>query len=183
MAKLKTNSKNKASKTKNSRQRNSSGGGAGRIVGLLLLLLVLGGGAFVYLNPHIIDDVKVMAGLAEPAPTAPAPTTQGSAAIPVSSVQADPQAAEALNMAKVWVDARLAKGSQLVEISETLQLSAAEKQHWQSISISQGTISAVHVNGQADHPMILLPMQNGDQITWVCAGDVPAALEGMCSKS
>lgn len=184
MAKIKTGTRNKTRQSKNSGKGSSS---AGRILGLLLLVVLLGGGAFLYMNPQALEDIKIAAGLAEPAAentsaTPSPPAASGAATPPPSSVEADPQAVEALNMAKVWVDARLAKGINLTDINETLKLSEAEKQHWQSIVISQGTITAVHIKGKSEQPMILLPMQNGGQIAWVCAGDVPAALEHICTQ-
>ncbi|MDO4693440.1 MAG: hypothetical protein Q4A62_02275 [Eikenella sp.] len=185
MARLKTSSRKKT--TRPARKKSGGSGSAGRILGLLLVLALLGGGAFLYLNPQALDELKAAAGLAE-APTAASATPATASAAPTAPaepalvIEADPAAAETLNTAKMMVNMRFKEGKTLTDITEPFKLSAAEKQHWQSVHINQGTISAVHVNSNPEHPMVLLPMQHNGQLAWVCAGDVPAALESVCNK-
>lgn len=182
MARLKTSSRKKTARP--AKNKSGGSGSIGRILGLLLLLALLGGGAFLYLNPQALDELKSAAGLTEtPAATTPAPTAAPTEpAKPAPVIEADPAAAETLNTAKMMVNMRFKEGKTLTDITEPFKLSAAEKQHWQSVQINQSTISAVHVNGNPEHPMVLLPMQHNDQLVWVCAGDVPAALESVCNK-
>lgn len=171
----------------------SSGSSIGKTLGVVVLLLLLAGGAAVYLNPTLLEEASVALGLSEAAPeedsTTPIPqaaannqagNAPAATAPPAPTFTADPAAAQTLNMAKVWVNTRLSRGTELLSINESIPLDAADKQHWQSVQVNQGTISAVHVNSNPENPTILLPMQNGNQITWVCAGAIPAALENIC---
>ena len=170
-------SRNNKSRSKRS---GSSGGGASRAVGLLLALILVGGGVYAYMNPEIIEQAKSMVGLAEPAAeggmgaTAP----QASAAPTIT----DPQAVEALNMAKVWVETRLAKGTRLNEINEAIDVPASQKEFWQSITLSQGAITAIPAGSTADRAVLLLPMQSQGQLIWACAGDIPQAIESICAQ-
>ena len=170
-------SRNNKSRSKRS---GSSGGGASRAVGLLLALILVGGGVYAYMNPEIIEQAKSMVGLAEPAAeggmgaTAP----QASAAPTIT----DPQAVEALNMAKVWVETRLAKGTRLNEINDALDVPAGQKAFWQSITLSQGAITAIPAGSTADRAVLLLPMQSQGQLIWACAGDIPQAIESICAQ-
>lgn len=170
-------SRNNKSRSKRS---GSSGGGASRAVGLLLALILVGGGVYAYMNPEIIEQAKSMVGLAEPAAeggmgaTAP----QASAAPTIT----DPQAVEALNMAKVWVETRLAKGTRLNEINEAIDVPAGQKAFWQSITLSQGAITAIPAGSTADRAVLLLPMQSQGQLIWACAGDIPQAIESICAQ-
>ena len=170
-------SRNNKSRSKRS---GSSGGGASRAVGLLLALILVGGGVYAYMNPEIIEQAKSMVGLAEPAAeggmgaTAP----QASAAPTIT----DPQAVEALNMAKVWVETRLAKGTRLNEINEAIDVPAGQKAFWQSITLSQGAITAIPAGSTADRAVLLLPMQSQGQLIWACAGDIPQAIESTCAQ-
>lgn len=183
--------------------------GTGKVIGLVVLLLLAGGGAAVYLNPDLAGSISVALGLSEevaedadtpiPAPkpagtgannatqpqTAPAaatsqPAPTGDTPPAPVAFEAQAEAANTLNMAKIWVQARMSKGMNLLDINESIPLSSVDKQHWQSIQVNQGTISAVHINSTPDNPTILMPLQNGNQITWVCAGAIPAALESIC---
>ena len=170
-------SRNNKSRSKRS---GSSGGGASRAVGLLLALILVGGGVYAYMKPEIIEQAKSMVGLAEPAAeggmgaTAP----QASAAPTIT----DPQAVEALNMAKVWVETRLAKGTRLNEINEAIDVPAGQKAFWQSITLSQGAITAIPAGSTADRAVLLLPMQSQGQLIWACAGDIPQAIESICAQ-
>ena len=170
-------SRNNKSRSKRS---GSSGGGASRAIGLLLALILVGGGVYAYMNPEIIEQAKAMVGLAEPAAeggmgaTAP----QASAAPTIT----DPQAVEALNMAKVWVETRLAKGTRLNEINEAIDVPAGQKAFWQSITLSQGAITAIPAGSTADRAVLLLPMQSQGQLIWACAGDIPQAIESICAQ-
>ena len=111
-------SRNNKSRSKRS---GSSGGGASRAIGLLLALILVGGGVYAYMNPEIIEQAKAMVGLAEPADEGNM-GGNGAAAqqAPAAPTITDPKAVEALNMAKVWVETRLAKGTRLNEINEAL---------------------------------------------------------------
>lgn len=170
-------SRNNKSRSKRS---GSSGGGASRAIGLLLALILVGGGVYAYMNPEIIEQAKSMVGLAEPAAeggmgaTAP----QASAAPTIT----DPQAVEALNMAKVWVETRLAKGTRLNEINEAIDVPASQKEFWQSITLSQGAITAIPAGSTAERAVLLLPMQSQGQLIWACAGDIPQAIESICTQ-
>ena len=170
-------SRNNKSRSKRS---GSSGGGASRAVGLLLALILVGGGVYAYMNPEIIEQAKSMVGLAEPAAeggmgaTAP----QASAAPTIT----DPQAVEALSLAKVWVETRLAKGTRLNEINEAIDVPAGQKAFWQSITLSQGAITAIPAGSTADRAVLLLPMQSQGQLIWACAGDIPQAIESICAQ-
>ena len=172
----------KLSRNNKSRSKRSgnSGGGALRAIGLLLALILVGGGVYAYMNPEIIEQAKSMVGLAEPAAeggmgaTAP----QASAAPTIT----DPQAVEALNMAKVWVETRLAKGTRLNEINEAIDVPASQKEFWQSITLSQGAITAIPAGSTAERAVLLLPMQSQGQLIWACAGDIPQAIESICAQ-
>ena len=170
-------SRNNKSRSKRS---GSSGGGASRAVGLLLALILVGGGVYAYMNPEIIEQAKSMVGLAEPAAEggvgATAPQASAAPTIP------DPQAVEALNMAKVWVETRLAKGTRLNEINEAIDVPASQKEFWQSITLSQGAITAIPAGSTAERAVLLLPMQSQGQLIWACAGDIPQAIESICAQ-
>lgn len=186
MVKIKKNTKAKPVKAA------GKSGNAGKVLGLSVLLLLAGGGAAVYLNPELLEEVSMAVGLTEePVPTETVSVQTDAAEAEVSAVsephqppvavfEAEPDAVAALGSAKLWVEARLAKGHTLLDINESLNVDGKDRPHWQSIQINQGTISAVHANSTPDNPTILLPMQDGDKITWVCAGAVPEALEEMC---
>ena len=173
-------SRNNKSRSKRS---GSSGGGASRAIGLLLALILVGGGVYAYMNPEIIEQAKAMVGLAEPADEG---NMGGSGAAaqqaPAAPTITDPQAVEALNMAKVWVETRLAKGTRLNEINEAIDVPAGQKAFWQSITLSQGAITAIPAGSTADRAVLLLPMQSQGQLIWACAGDIPQAIESICAQ-
>jgi hypothetical protein len=170
-------SRNNKSRSKRS---GSSGGGASRAVGLLLALILVGGGVYAYMNPEIIEQAKSMVGLAEPAAEGGMGATAPQA--PAAPTITDPQAVEALNMAKVWVETRLAKGTRLNEINEAIDVPAGQKAFWQSITLSQGAITAIPAGSTADRAVLLLPMQSQGQLIWACAGDIPQAIESICAQ-
>ena len=170
-------SRNNKSRSKRS---GSSGGGASRAVGLLLALILVGGGGYAYMNPESIEQAKSMVGLAEPAAEGGMGATAPQA--PAAPTITDPQAVEALNMAKVWVETRLAKGTRLNEINEAIDVPAGQKAFWQSITLSQGAITAIPAGSTADRAVLLLPMQSQGQLIWACAGDIPQAIESICAQ-
>ena len=170
-------SRNNKSRSKRS---GSSGGGASRAIGLLLALILVGSGVYVYMNPEIIEQAKSMVGLAEPAAEGGMGATAPQA--PAAPTITDPQAVEALNMAKVWVETRLAKGTRLNEINEAIDVPAGQKAFWQSITLSQGAITAIPAGSTADRAVLLLPMQSQGQLIWACAGDIPQAIESICAQ-
>ena len=170
-------SRNNKSRSKRS---GSSGGGASRAIGLLLALILVGGGVYAYMNPEIIEQAKAMVGLAEPAAEGGMGATAPQA--PAAPTITDPQAVEALNMAKVWVETRLAKGTRLNEINEAIDVPASQKEFWQSITLSQGAITAIPAGSTADRSVLLLPMQSQGQLIWACAGDIPQAIESICAQ-
>ena len=170
-------SRNNKSRSKRS---GSSGGGASRAVGLLLALILVGGGVYAYMNPEIIEQAKSMVGLAEPAAEGGMGATAPQA--PAAPTITDPQAVEALNMAKGWVETRLAKGTRLNEINEAIDVPAGQKAFWQSITLSQGAITAIPAGSTADRAVLLLPMQSQGQLIWACAGDIPQAIESICAQ-
>ena len=170
-------SRNNKSRSKRS---GSSGGGASRAIGLLLALILVGGGVYAYMNPEIIEQAKAMVGLAEPADEG---NMGGSgAAAQQAPAITDPKAVEALNMAKVWVETRLAKGTRLNEINEAIDVPASQKEFWQSITLSQGAITAIPAGSTAERAVLLLPMQSQGQLIWACAGDIPQAIESICAQ-
>ena len=175
--KLSRNNKSRSSK------RSGSSGGASRAIGLLLALILVGGGVYAYMNPEIIEQAKAMVGLAEPADEG---NMGGSGAAaqqaPAAPTITDPKAVEALNMAKVWVETRLAKGTRLNEINEAIDVPASQKEFWQSITLSQGAITAIPAGSTAERAVLLLPMQSQGQLIWACAGDIPQAIESICAQ-
>ena len=172
----------KLSRNNKSRSKRSgnSGGGASRAIGLLLVLILVGGGVYAYMNPEIIKQAKSMVGLAEPAAEGGMGATAPQA--PAAPTITDPKAVEALNMAKVWVETRLAKGTRLNEINEAIDVPASQKEFWQSITLSQGAITAIPAGSTADRAVLLLPMQSQGQLIWACAGDIPQAIESICAQ-
>ena len=172
----------KLSRNNKSRSKRSgnNGGGALRAIGLLLALILVGGGVYAYMNPEIIEQAKSMVGLAEPAAEGGMGATAPQA--PAAPTITDPQAVEALNMAKVWVETRLAKGTRLNEINEAIDVPASQKEFWQSITLSQGAITAIPAGSTADRAVLLLPMQSQGQLIWACAGDIPQAIESICAQ-
>ncbi|MFD1245000.1 DUF4190 domain-containing protein [Paralysiella testudinis] len=90
--------------------------------------------------------------------------------------------ADALGMAKLWVAARVSKGTPLNEISEELKLSPAQQQYWRSIRIQQGTINAIPAKGDGKQALVLLSMQNGNKLVWVCGGQIPDMAQAECSQ-
>ena len=170
-------------KSRSKRSGSSGGGGASRAIGLLLALILVGGGVYAYMNPEIIEQAKAMVGLAEPADEG---NMGGSGAAaqqaPTAPTITDPKAVEALNMAKVWVETRLAKGTRLNEINEAIDVPASQKEFWQSITLSQGAITAIPAGSTAERAVLLLPMQSQGQLIWACAGDIPQAIESICAQ-
>lgn len=170
-------------KSRSKRSGSSGGGGASRAIGLLLALILVGGGVYAYMNPEIIEQAKAMVGLAEPADEG---NMGGSGAAaqqaPAAPTITDPKAVEALNMAKVWVETRLAKGTRLNEINEAIDVPASQKEFWQSITLSQGAITAIPAGSTAERAVLLLPMQSQGQLIWACAGDIPQAIESICAQ-
>jgi|GEM_PF-1343414 len=132
------------------------------------------------LSRKIIEQAKAMVGLAEPAAEGGMGATAPQA--PAAPTITDPQAVEALNMAKVWVETRLAKGTRLNEINEAIDVPAGQKAFWQSITLSQGAITAIPAGSTADRAVLLLPMQSQGQLIWACAGDIPQAIESICAQ-
>jgi len=135
------------------------------------------------LSRKIIEQAKAMVGLAEPADEG---NMGGSGAAaqqaPAAPTITDPKAVEALNMAKVWVETRLAKGTRLNEINEAIDVPASQKEFWQSITLSQGAITAIPAGSTAERAVLLLPMQSQGQLIWACAGDIPQAIESICAQ-
>ena len=173
-------SRNNKSRSKRS---GSSGGGASRAIGLLLALILVGGGVYAYMNPEIIEQAKAMVGLAEPADEGNMGSSGAAAQqAPAAPTITDPKAVEALNMAKVWVETRLAKGTRLNEINEAIDVPASQKEFWQSITLSQVAITAIPAGSTADRAVLLLPMQSQGQLIWACAGDIPQAIESICAQ-
>ena len=168
---------------KSRRNRNGgSGGGALRSIGLLLALVLVGGGVYAYMNPEIIEQAKSMVDLAEPIDESGMGTGVATQQVPATPTITDPQAVEALNMAKVWVETRLAKGTRLNEINEAIDVPAGQKAFWQSITLSQGAITAIPAGSTAERAVLLLPMQSQGQLVWACAGDIPQAIESICPQ-
>lgn len=135
------------------------------------------------MNPEIIEQAKAMVGLAEPADEGNMGSSGAAAQqAPTAPTITDPKAVEALNMAKVWVETRLAKGTRLNEINEAIDVPASQKEFWQSITLSQGAITAIPAGSTADRAVLLLPMQSQGQLIWACAGDIPQAIESICAQ-
>lgn len=172
----------KLSRNRKQSRNKSSGGGSSRLIGLLLVALLIGGGAYVYMNPDLIEQAKGLVGLADPA----AEETVGNSAAPQAPAAptiTDAKAVEALDMAKVWVETRLAKGTRLNEINETIDVPAGQKEFWQSITLSQGAITAIPAGSTAERAVLLLPMQDQGKLIWACAGDIPPVLESsICAQ-
>ena len=80
------------------------------------------------------------------------------------------------------METRLAKGTRLNEINEAIDVPAGQKAFWQSITLSQGAITAIPAGSTADRAVLLLPMQSQGQLIWACAGDIPQAIESICAQ-
>lgn len=87
---------------------------------------------------------------------------------------------EALDMAKMWVAARLSKGAALNEVNEELSLSPEQQKFWRKISVQQGTISAIPAQGNGKQALVLLSMQEGNKLVWICGGEIPAIAKAAC---
>ena len=173
-------SRNNKSRSKRS---GSSGGGASRAIGLLLALILVGGGVYAYMNPEIIEQATAMVCFAFPSDVCNMGGSGAAAELaPAAPTITDPKAVEALNMAKVWVETRLAKGTRLNEINEAIDVPASQKEFWQSITLSQGAITAIPAGSTAERAVLLLPMQSQGQLIWACAGDIPQAIESICAQ-
>lgn len=161
-------------------QTRSNNHSLSRPIALILGLILAGGGVYAYLNPNIIDQAKGYIGLGEPAMEESTATAAQQAIAPPTIT--DPKAIDALNMAKVWVETRLAKGTKLNEINEAIDIPADQKQFWQSITLNQGAITAIPANSTTERAILLLPMQDQGKLVWACAGDIPQAIEAICSQ-
>lgn len=168
-----------------SRARKGAVGGGMALAGLILgylqllafaLLLVFGGFALSAFQDYV---VRMRAEQAQEAVTAP--LDRAALNRELDDINAG-NPTEALDRAKLWVAARLSKGTPLNEVSESLELSAAQKQYWRSIDIRQGTINAIAAEGKMSQPLVLLSMQENGRLVWVCAGEIPAMAQAYCAQ-
>ena len=82
--------------------------------------------------------------------------------------------------AQNFVAEQVSQGVELNRITEALLLNEKQHKHWENVSILQGTITATPVDG--DNAMVMLPLQEGRSITWVCSGTIPPAVQSLCGK-
>ena len=87
-------------------------------------------------------------------------------------------AADALIFTQNLIASKLSEGLELNQITEALMLNETQYKYWQSISILQGTITAIPVG--SDQALAMLPLQEGNKITWVCSGNIPDSVKELC---
>lgn len=112
-------------------------------------------------------------------PTAVSPVT--GSPVPNIEQKSSPNpdsAADALIFTQNLVASKLSEGLELNQITEALMLNETQYKYWQSISILQGTITAIPVG--SDQALAMLPLQEGNKITWACSGNIPESVKELC---
>ena len=122
---------------------------------------------------------RVMFPMATMGPASPWATT-GS---PVPNIEqkssSNPDfAADALIFTQNLIASKLSEGLELNQITEALMLNETQHKYWQNISILQGTITAIPVG--SDQALAMLPLQEGNKITWACSGNIPESVKELC---
>ncbi|WP_066568422.1 DUF4190 domain-containing protein [Snodgrassella sp. CFCC 13594] len=97
------------------------------------------------------------------------------------SVYSDVGSDAALKMATLWVETRVAKGTNLNEVTEPLTLNPEEQKYWQKIDIRQGSIYAYPRSGSSE-PLLLMSVQAGKKMQWACAGKIPREANDYCAS-
>ena len=87
-------------------------------------------------------------------------------------------AVDALIFTQNLIASKLSEGLELNQITEALMLNETQYKYWQSISILQGTITAIPVG--SDQALAMLPLQEGNKITWACSGNIPESVKELC---
>ena len=87
-------------------------------------------------------------------------------------------AADALIFTQNLIASKLSEGLELNQITEALMLNETQHKYWQNISILQGTITAIPVG--SDQALAMLPLQEGNKITWACSGNIPESVKELC---
>ncbi|MGF6147821.1 Uncharacterised protein [Kingella potus] len=155
---------------------------AGLILGFACLLLAGVCAAVTQYAPqfnHIVQPVYKLAGLEEPVAVSPV-TGNPAPQIEQKPAPAADSPADALVAAQNFVAGQVSEGVELNRITEALILNENQRKHWENVSILQGTITAVPVEGE--QTMVLLPLQEEKTITWVCSGTVPPAVQSLCGQ-
>ena len=127
---------------------------------------------------HVIQPVYRLAGLEEPTAVSPV-TGKPAPAIEKAPVPPADTAAEAIVFTQNLVAEQVSKGVELNDITEAISLNETQQKYGQNVSILQGTISATPVDGE--HSLVMLPLQDGNRLIWVCSGTVPQNVGQLCS--
>ena len=154
----------------------------GKILGVLCLLLVGLCAAVTQFAPqfnHLVQPVYRLAGLEEPVAVS---SVTGK---PVPKIELKPAVnpdspADALVFTQNIVAERVSQGVELNQITEALTLNDTQQKYWLNVSILQGAINATPVDGEK--ALVMLPLQEGKQITWICSGEVPQQVRSMCGE-
>ena len=155
---------------------------AGKILGVLCLLLVGLCAAVTQFAPqfnHLVQPVYRLAGLEEPVAVS---SVTGK---PVPEIELKPAVnpdspADALVFTQNIVAERVSQGVELNQITEALTLNDTQQKYWLNVSILQGAINATPVDGEK--ALVMLPLQEGKQITWICSGEVPQQVRSLCGE-
>ena len=155
---------------------------SGAFLGIACLILAGACAAVTRYAPqfnHIVQPVYKLAGLEEPVAVSPV-TGSPAPQIEQKPAPAPDSPADALVSAQNFVAEQVSQGVELNRITEALLLNENQHKHWENVSILQGTITATPVDG--DNAMVMLPLQEGQNITWVCSGTIPPAVQSLCGK-
>lgn len=150
---------------------------AGLILGYVALVLtVLTMVAFFIMGGAMLAVLKSAESTQPIEVVQTVPTNEPAAGTPR---QAD-AAMDVLIQAKMQVATALQQGVALNEINDVLPLNEAQQAFWAQVRIQQGTVMATPQGSDEDHALVLLSIPNGDQLQWVCAGEVPDAVKSIC---
>ena len=155
---------------------------AGKILGVLCLLLVGLCAAVTQFAPqfnHLVQPVYRLAGLEEPVAVSSV-TGKSVPKIELKPAVNPDSPADALVFTQNIVAERVSQGVELNQITEALTLNDTQQKYWLNVSILQGAINATPVDGEK--ALVMLPLQEGKQITWICSGEVPQQVRSMCGE-
>ncbi|MDO4878655.1 MAG: hypothetical protein Q3966_05085 [Neisseria sp.] len=168
--------------------RGAYGGGTalfGLVLGYPVVLLVaVALVSFVFLMDmtkdywRIVGDTVGVKLVEEDVPPPPAPVLKPKPA--AARPPAATGAAGALLEVQGRVEAQLAAGQELNQITESIILTPEQQEFWQNINIMQGTISATPVGGSES--LVMLSMKDGDKVVWVCGGSIPDSVQSICKE-
>ena len=124
-----------------------------------------------------LKPVYELSGLEMPTAVSPVTGTPVPNVEQTSSPNPD-SAADALIFTQNLIASKLSEGLELNQITEALMLNETQHKYWQNISILQGTITAIPVG--SDQALAMLPLQEGNKITWACSGNIPESVKELC---